>query len=232
MGVFEDVKKIIDLELRGDAEQIDGERRVEWGKAAVALSHKMRAEVDAETKSPREAAALIDAFLEGSTNIAPRPVAEAAPHGLRADGQPKAKPGRKPRAPTSEERLRPIMTTEEAARKPWGTKTPLPSALTDDKRAALNKALDRGPTTLKAIEAETGFENVEALLCEDPDAFVSWRGQRPGDSETVQLRGTFDQFLGAVGMITMYSGDRIGFTAGVLKCTIYAARRAWARLDP
>jgi hypothetical protein len=76
-------------------------------------------------------------------------------------------------------------------------------------------------------------QKIESLLCEDPAAFVQWRGRRDGDSVDVELWGTWGQFLEAVrakAETTPGAWDEPRIISSTLDCSLVAASRGLAEL--
>jgi hypothetical protein len=135
---------------------------------------------------------------------------------LKKDGTPAARPGRKAKPPAEH------VTAGRT------------SPLTEIARNLLLASMRSGPVTVAVIAAEAGLVDPEALLCEDPAAFVSWKAKRPGDSERVVVWGTVEQFDREVGGVQLNctKSERAKWTASALDCSVAAAHDAWLRLDP
>ncbi len=131
-----------------------------------------------------------------------------APHGVKADGTPKRRPGRQPKV------------------------EPLVSPLTPEMRERFERALANGPTTAYALSKMSwahGFDIV-GLLCEMSDLFIRWVD--PG-LQKYELWGLPSQFDSVVGMLTLQCAklERPKCTVAALGCSLDAAIAAWARLD-
>lgn len=118
---------------------------------------------------------------------------------------------------------------------------PLTSPLTPHLREKLERSLGAGTMTVEALArmswaAELDASKIEALLCEDPSAFISWDRLLAVPSGTVASRvwGTVAHFDRAVAALTLRcpKSDRAKYTSEALGCSVSAAVDAWARLDP
>lgn len=210
MGWKEDAADLLSLERAGADRIADGERLIAWGRQLSEHGRRLAAEVEADPSTLAVNASKARLLLADPGVVPDATVREAvAPHGIKADGTPKAKPGRKPKA----ERVSP---------------------LTEDLRAKLNAALASKPLTLNEIKqfSWAGDLDVEALLCEDPAAFVSWLASYSTPEKPVMVWGTAEQFDIRVGSVSVKSGNRVADVVTVLGCSRFAAEQAWKRLDP
>lgn len=210
------------FELSGRANSAESEaanyraradRLCEWGRIALTIVADLRTSLDAASITLEEAAEAIAVCLESGPFGGAAQVANAegsAPRRGRG-------PDRAPRARKSHV-------------------APIAPPLSPVVRASTIAVFDDGPLTLAGAAVAMGLssEEAEALLCEDDEAFVSWTDTRPGDSQPVALWGTWQQFLAAIGKLTIVGpkSGRAKFTATALVCSIGAAERAWRELDP
>jgi hypothetical protein len=91
-----------------------------------------------------------------------------------------------------------------------------------------------GPQTLAGIELmlpgaidQDEISGALKLL-----SLVSWRMQREGDSQPVEVWGTVYQFAQLVGRMSVKSGDRVADTMAKYGCSEFDAKRVWKELDP
>ena len=159
------------------------------------------------------AAVILEEENDGSEVTAPFAATMPPAPKLRADGQPRQKPGRKPKVHVA----------------------PVTSPLTAELRAKLEATLSRGPMTLEALTRMSwaaDVKDIEGLLCEDPETFVRWTDY--GSKEGRVVWGLVEHFDRAVGMLTLQcaKSERGKFTAEALGCSVYQALGAWKRLDP
>lgn len=183
MSVFDDVKAIEELESAGQAEQIRGEKIANAGRTSADSARRYRLEVEAGRLSIQDAGERARRALEDlNARVADQgevaPVEQPKPTRKRRSKALAVMPGDVETAP----RVQKPHASE-------GRKSPL----TDDLRAKLTATLAHGPMQLPEIEkmSWTVGRDVEALLCEDPDAFVSWR------LDDATIWGTWEQFMRA-----------------------------------
>lgn len=207
------------------------------------------------------------------------PVVPSGPR-LRKDGQPAAKPGRKPRpkdpAETEEQaaRGREQRLLKEALKDGPLTRAGLLSAgfsaavldreiasgtfivefkrrrigdaepvdligtptqaaqgrlLTDEIRAKLNATLERGPLQIREIQAYSWAAglDVEALMAEDPSAFVRWELGPDSNGNRLPVWGTWASFLLAASRCP----PSVPAIKDALVCSEWAARKVLAELN-
>lgn len=188
MTIFDDMKAIEDLEVRGARAVDDSKPLLEWGRDAMALARSLRAQIEANPLQIRSAGEQ----ARGCVFVSPERVESP----LSASSLPPAQP-RKQRSDAGKPRKK----TEGA-----------PVLLTPEARLILTTAFGGGPDTLTGLALKVGNitgagkffrstaeapEQIEAMLFEDAETFVSFLGRREGDSEDRILWGTFDQFYAA-----------------------------------
>lgn len=179
MGFFADVAAITDLLAAKEEAVQEAERLKGWAKRLHDIHLDIASRVD---ENP---AALADAAEEARAHLRDYQSSTGAAASVVGTEE-RPKPARAPRSDKGKPRG-PKGTAREGRSSP----------LTPNIRSMLFAAVESEPQTLPAIIAATGLDNAEALLCEDPDTFISWRTLRAGDTSDVTVWGLSDQLMKA-----------------------------------